>query len=88
MPGARDQVHRAFEAQGEMIRDRDPLDELDPRARALVLDILGIFVADALAATSDVDLSDRHGARRRPHPRDDVAVAEPRPGRADAWHAG
>jgi hypothetical protein len=32
---------------------RDPLDELDPSARALVLDILGIFVADALAAASD-----------------------------------
>ena len=30
----------------------DPLDALSPSARALVLDILGIFVADALEAVA------------------------------------
>ena len=43
---------------------RDPLDQLDPSARALVLDILGIFVADALAATPDVNVEEP--ARRTP----------------------
>ena len=32
--------------------NRDPLDGLDPLVRGLVLDILGIFLADALAPTA------------------------------------
>ena len=49
---------RPSQAEIVVAADRDPLDGLDPGARALVLDILGIFLADAHAATSDVALDE------------------------------
>ncbi len=43
--------------------DLDAFNALDPAARALVLDILGIFVADALASASDAAVTDPRPAR-------------------------
>lgn len=48
--------------EAEEIADLDALHALDPKARALVLDILGIFVADALAAASDTEATEQQSA--------------------------
>ena len=40
--------------------------EHQPGARALVLDLIGLFLADALATAADVDADGRHGAARGP----------------------
>ncbi|MDP9364694.1 MAG: hypothetical protein M3Q10_10810 [Chloroflexota bacterium] len=48
--------------EAEEIADLDALHALDPPARALVLDIVGIFVADALAAASKTEEAEQQAA--------------------------
>ena len=52
MRDAHAQDIRLPQAEIVVAADRDPLDGLDPLVRGLVLDILGIFLADALAPTA------------------------------------
>ena len=78
MPETHAPTRRSCAAQPAVIPDRDPLDEIDPAARALILDILGIFVADALAAACGA-AADEQRRERAPDQADARVLRQTRP---------
>ncbi len=63
--------------RSEAVVGCESIDDLDPAARTLVLEIIGMFVTDALSESAEVDAGAQTSANRQPCSRAHAVGIEP-----------